>query len=489
VSDTDLLEDLLERWEDERARGREVPVEELCRDHPHLDGRARREIELLRRMDWMNRSFEMTTGVCGIPDLDREGDVLERRYRLEARIGWGGFGVVWRAVDTLLGKAVAVKLPRWVPPGVGSGTGWDEFARAVRLSHPNIVPVLNAGTCEKRYYIVSQLISGGSLAERIHGGSISVEEAVRIVREIAAALKFLHRRGVIHRDLKPANVLLDAAGRVYVTDFGIAVRAAPGAAVELSTPAGTPPYMAPEQFASNSPIDHRCDLYALGVILFELLTGRRPFAGGTESELVAKLLRRSPPAPSVVNPKVSRYLDEVTRWCLADDPGERYASATELIEALEDWHRPRWRARPRRAARAGVLARAGRRVARLTGGVSRRVRAWRAAVRAVCARWITPLQSAGAAVLVGALVAVVVVVSAKAVQPLVPADPRLVVLAVVGTWLAVGVRVVRRRGVLPALFPYVLFVLAGAGLGFWLTDVSSRLWEGVVTALTRVWER
>src|SRR5262249_28283511 len=211
-------------------------------------------------------------------------------------VGAGGFGRVYRGFDTWLERVVAVKVPRVDRPVTEGEVDQCriEARKVARLRHPNIVPVHDVGREGSTCFIVGDWIEGASLASRILNDRPGWREAARIVAEVADALGHAHGAGVVHRDIKPANILIDPQGRAYLTDFGIAV-------VEEDlmrdvTAAGTLPYMAPEQLVEEfGPVDHRADLYALGVVLYELLTSHRPFRAVTLGELRAQILRDDPP--------------------------------------------------------------------------------------------------------------------------------------------------------------------------------------------------
>src|SRR4051812_10988265 len=273
----DILE-LIVRWEQARAQGQDLSPEELCRDCPDLLSTFRRQVEKLGQVAWLDGPIEtgITTpgyGMPSPPDLDLPR-LLAERYRLEALIGVGGFGRVYRAFDTWLERPVAVKVPRVDRPVTGDEVDQCriEARKVAKLRHPHIVPVHDVGREGATCFIVGEWVEGTNLAARIGADRPGHREAARIAAEVADALGHAHEVGFVHRDIKPANILVDPRGRSYLTDFGIA-------AVEEDllrdvTAAGTLAYMAPEQLDPGlGPVDHRADLYALGVVLYELLTG------------------------------------------------------------------------------------------------------------------------------------------------------------------------------------------------------------------------
>jgi eukaryotic-like serine/threonine-protein kinase len=334
----DEILDLIVRWEEAKAQGQSPAPEDLCRDCPELLGEFRRQVEKLGQVDWLNAPIEADATPGGPAPAPGAHDVLPRtlagRYRLDAAIGEGGFGRVYRGYDTWLERPVAVKVPRVDRPVTGDEVDLcrTEARKAARLRHPNIVPVHDVGREGPSCFIVSDWIEGVDLEARIRDDRPSHAEASRIVAEVAEALDHAHRAGFVHRDIKPANILLDARGRAYLTDFGIA-------AVEedlLRDPgaAGTLPYMAPEQLdEALGPPDHRADVYALGVVLYELLTGLRPFRAGDPVALRAQILGEDPTPPRSIVAAIPERLERICLRCLAKPAGARYPRA-ELLAAV-----------------------------------------------------------------------------------------------------------------------------------------------------------
>jgi WD40 repeat protein/tetratricopeptide (TPR) repeat protein len=257
-------------------------------------------------------------------------------FLLLERLGGGGFGTVWKARDTQLDRLVAVKLPHRSRLGAEESELFFREARAAaQLRHPGIVSVYEVGRTEESIYIVSELIEGSSLADWLKDGRMSAAEAAELCRELAAALVHAHARGVIHRDLKPANIILDANLRPHLTDFGLARRELGEATMTVDGQlVGTPAYMSPEQARGEShESDARSDVYALGVILFELLTGALPFRGQS-SLLLEKIARDEPPRPRQLRATVPRDLETITLKCLEKEPARRYATAQALADDL-----------------------------------------------------------------------------------------------------------------------------------------------------------
>jgi serine/threonine-protein kinase len=270
--------------------------------------------------------------------LRLEGRTLAGRYLLETEVAAGGMGTVWRARDEVLGRPVAVKvlhdrLAR--DPDLLERFRLEAIA-AARLSHPNVVRVFDTGIDDGVCFIVMELFEGTTLEDVLREqGPLPGSEASRVVRSVLGGLAHAHRQGVIHRDVKPANVLIDPSGLVKVTDFGIAKAAF--AASDLTTTGqllGTARYLAPEQVAGEG-IDHRADLYACGVVLYESLTGRAPFEGASHIATATMRLTQEPPPPGALRPGIPRRLETATMRALARDPDDRFQSADEMSSALD----------------------------------------------------------------------------------------------------------------------------------------------------------
>jgi len=262
--------------------------------------------------------------------------LFDGRYRIQRKLGAGGMADVYLAEDQELGRRVAIKI-------LNSRHGNDdqfierfrrEAKNAAALNHPNIVSIYDRGEAEDTYYIAMEFLDGRTLKELIVGrGAAPINVAIEYARQILSALRFAHRHGIVHRDIKPHNVLVDGEGRVKVTDFGIA-RAGTSQMTETGSIVGTAQYLSPEQ-AKGGEIDPRSDLYSLGVVLYELLTGKPPFDGETPVEIAMKHLSTTPKPPSALRPDVPPELDMVVMRALAKNPDERYQSADEMEGDLE----------------------------------------------------------------------------------------------------------------------------------------------------------
>lgn len=261
---------------------------------------------------------------------------LPARYADVRHIASGGMADVYRATDTLLGRTVAVKVlaERHARNPDVRGRFTREAHAAARLSaHPHVVTVFDVGEVDERPFIVMEFLEGGSIHDRMRAGGVSTATALGWLRETASALDAAHAQGVVHRDVKPANLLLDDGGRVHVTDFGIASAAGLDTLTLPGTVLGTVGYLAPEQ-ARGEAATPATDVYALGVVAFELLTGRRPFA--SESQMAEAVAHVQAPVPSArgLVPALPEAVDDVLGRALAKDPRDRPESATELAEGL-----------------------------------------------------------------------------------------------------------------------------------------------------------
>jgi eukaryotic-like serine/threonine-protein kinase len=262
--------------------------------------------------------------------------LFDGRYRIVRKLGAGGMADVYLAEDQELGRRVAIKIldGRHANDAQFIERFRREAKNAAALNHPNIVSIYDRGEAEHTYYIAMEYLDGRTLKELIVGrGPAPVNVSVEYARQILSALRFAHRHGIVHRDIKPHNVLVDREGRVKVTDFGIA-RAGTSQMTEAGSIVGTAQYLSPEQ-ARGTEVDQRSDLYSLGIVLYELLTGQTPFDGDTPVEIAMKHLSATPRPPSQIRRDVPRDLDMVVMRALAKDPSARYQSADEMEADLE----------------------------------------------------------------------------------------------------------------------------------------------------------
>jgi len=278
-------------------------------------------------------------------------------YQLLEEIGRGGQGVVFRARQKSLNRIVALKvigLGQWATPAHVKRFRHEAEA-AASLDHPCIVPIYEVGERDGQCYFSMKFVEGGQLDDVVEHSPISIRQAAELVAKVARTVHYAHEHGILHRDIKPGNILLDANGEPQLTDFGLARLVESESTVTRTLEVlGTPSYMAPEQAAGNNTgLTATTDVYGLGAVLYQLLTGHPPFAGGTTYETI-KLLLESEPRPLLLwNPKVDRDLSTICLKCLEKDPQRRYSSALALAEDLERWLKHE----PIRARRIGIAAR------------------------------------------------------------------------------------------------------------------------------------
>ncbi|MEM0927024.1 MAG: serine/threonine-protein kinase, partial [Planctomycetota bacterium] len=281
----------------------------------------------------------------GAPTL-RPGGVSNRErgsfgeYDLIEEIARGGMGVVYKARHRRLDRIVALKMILG-----GRFSGSDEVQRfyieakaAGRLDHPGIVPLYEIGEVEGQPFYAMKFIEGGSLAQHLPGLRVDVRRSVSMMCEVAAAVHHAHQRGILHRDLKPANILLDDEQRPMLTDLGLAKQTGDDSGLtQTGALLGTPSYMSPEQAQSGAAVTTACDVYALGAILYEVLTGKPPFVAATPIETVMQVLESSVTPPRETDHRIDRDLELICLKCLRRDPNERYATAADLESDMRCW--------------------------------------------------------------------------------------------------------------------------------------------------------
>jgi serine/threonine-protein kinase len=344
----------MHRWQERYEQGEDVSAEALCQDHPDLADELAERIQALRAMQRFLQSEKPPAERSERPTADHVADTpllpppdgASSRptpalpgYSILAELGRGGMGVVYKAQQLGLKRVVALKM---ILAGEYAEAGelrrFQTEAEAIaRLKHPNIVQIHEVGECGCLPYFSLEFCEGGSLDKKLNGTPLPPREAAELVRLLAQAMHSAHQSGIVHRDLKPANVLLTADGQPKITDFGLAKRlddaigrTASGAVL------GTPSYMAPEQAGGKTrEVGPATDIYALGAILYESLTGQPPFKATTAVDTVLQVLSEAPVAPSVLHRNLPRDLETICLKCLEKSPSRRYLSAAELAADLD----------------------------------------------------------------------------------------------------------------------------------------------------------
>lgn len=333
---------LLDRMTREREAGRAPSVEHVARKHPELAGELRElwaavmlaDAVAARSSDSLDQKTAETPPAEAKRPPESFGD-----YELLEELGRGGMGLVYKARQLSLDRVVALKL---ILGGERASAMEQVRFRAeaeaiARLDHPAIVPIYEVGSHEGLLYFSMRYVEGQTLARRLNDGPLPPREAAGLLSQVARAIDFAHDHGVLHRDLKPANILLDADGKPYVTDFGLAKRLTGDAGLTRSGAVlGTPSYMPPEQAADGrGELGPASDVYSLGAILYAMLTGRPPFQAATAVDTVLMLLEQDPPPPRLLNPRADRDLELIALRCLQKPPELRYPSAGHLADDLD----------------------------------------------------------------------------------------------------------------------------------------------------------
>lgn len=262
-------------------------------------------------------------------------DLIQERYRLESLLGTGGMAEVWCAVDERLDRKVAIKFldARFADEPEFLVRFFTEAQSVARISHANVVPVLDFGETEGRPYLVMEYVTGGSLAD-LTGKPMHPERAVHLVTQAARGAGAAHALGLVHRDIKPANVLITEDDHAKLADFGISISAVQEKLTATGTAIGSPHYVSPEH-ASGAKTTAASDVYSLGVVLYELLTGRRPFEANNATALAIAHVEEEPQPPSTHIPDLDPDIEDIVMACLAKDPASRFANGSELAETLE----------------------------------------------------------------------------------------------------------------------------------------------------------
>src|SRR5262245_37922268 len=331
----DAMIDLLVEWDERRRRGETPSAEELCPGDSELQAALR---ERIKRRQQLSSIFE-ETAFEEIEDQVAEQPLPQiPGYEIFEVVGHGGMGVVYKARQLGLNRIVALKMV--LAGAIASPQSRARFqteAEAVaRLSHPNIVQIFEIGERDGFPFLAMEYVGGGSLSEHLDGTPVPARQAAQLVMALARAVQHAHERGIVHRDLKPANVLLLADGMPKIADFGLAKRADSEVIhTQTGTILGSPCYMAPEQAAGAiDKIGPATDIYALGVILYELLAGRPPFKGTSLIETMEQVREHDPAPIRSLQPRTPRDLETICLKCLEKEPSRRYASAVALADDL-----------------------------------------------------------------------------------------------------------------------------------------------------------
>ena len=260
------------------------------------------------------------------------------RYIIQSQLGRGGMGAVYRAYDPHFQREVALKVidKRLTHDATFLNRFKREAQVMAKIDHPGIVPVYDYGEDGEELFLVMRLMTGGTLTEQLKNGPLSLARATEVMRQIAPALDHTHRQGMVHRDLKPDNILFDEHGAAYLADFGIVKMAGSPDTLTEGNIVGTPTYMRPEQVTGNVTLDGRADIYSLGVILFQMLTGVVPYQGDTPLQVVMKHITE--PVPSILraNPQLPPGCETVIRRAMSKDMTRRYGSVTEMVRDLDN---------------------------------------------------------------------------------------------------------------------------------------------------------
>lgn len=338
MAETQLL-DLIIRWEEMQAAGQPVQPEDLCRDCPELLGELKERIRILSAVQHVLDAGATQPLPGGPPPMaaapSRPSIV---GYEILDELGRGGMGVVYKARQVGLDRIVALKtiLARGSKPDDQARRFLQEAKAMALLQHPGVVQIHEIGDCGGQPYLVMEYVGGGNLSDRLAGKPVAPRQAAELVARLADAVSAAHQQGVIHRDLKPSNILIAADGTPKIADFGLAKWfAAPSDNTQTGRPMGTPSYMAPEQIFSNRmALGPTVDVYALGAILYELLTGHPPFLADNPLDTLQLVISQDPVPPRRWQPKTPRDLETICLKCLEKEPRRRYATARGMADDL-----------------------------------------------------------------------------------------------------------------------------------------------------------
>jgi hypothetical protein len=338
MHESETLLDLLVQWEELRRQGKAATPEELCPDDTRLQGLLR---ERLARRQRLHAALDLPSQTQQEPAVKAAALPLIDGYEIGEILGRGGMGLVFKARQKALKRDVALKI---VVSGAHAGA--EERARfrteaeaVARLGHPGIVQIYEVGEQAGCPYLALEFVGGGSLAEQLDGTPMAPRRAAELVRNLARAVQHAHEQGIVHRDLKPANVLLTQAGNAKIADFGLAkLLDVEHGQTHTGAVLGSPSYMAPEQAEGKvRAIGPATDVYALGAILYELLTGRPPFVGASLLETLDQVRTHDPAPPQALQPRVSGDLATICLKCLEKNPAQRYPTAAALACDLDQF--------------------------------------------------------------------------------------------------------------------------------------------------------
>jgi Protein kinase domain len=330
---TQDLDDLLIDWEDEFRQGRDLSAEELCRKSPELAAEVAQGIEFMKCTEFLIHPSIGEREANSQSSVEKD-QILAERYRLDGLIAESPFAQVWRGFDTILQRAVAVKIPKTMQV---DGLLF-EACKAARLKHSGIAAVYDVTRHDAIGVVVSELINGKNLSERLQRGRIEVKEAVRIIADAASHLAYVHQQRLVHRNIKPTNILIDDDGRVFITDIGM-IRT-DGEAQQGANGYKTPAYISPQQAVGiPSEIDYCTDIYSLGLVLYELLTGGLPGQTNDSAGVRGTTHKTKSWQLDLQKRGVPRRVQQICLKCLEEDPRARYPTAKQLAGDLQLWLR------------------------------------------------------------------------------------------------------------------------------------------------------